>query len=92
MPLAADLERGLALQFVAPVVAVLRLDPRAAPALDVAARAALGDDALELVLADRLPERLAVLERLRRPPLRSRDGFGRAAVPRWTRSRGTRPT
>jgi hypothetical protein len=47
------LERALALHFVALVVAVLRLDPAALTG-DVAARPPLGDDALQLVLADRL--------------------------------------
>jgi hypothetical protein len=54
-------------KLVALVVALLRLDP-GSPARDVAAGAALRDHALQLVLAHGLPQRRAVVERLRRPP------------------------
>jgi hypothetical protein len=57
------LQCAFALQLGSPVVAVLGLDP-AALAWQVTTRAALGNDALELVLANGLPQRRAVVERL----------------------------
>jgi hypothetical protein len=61
-------QRAFALHLPAPLVAVLRLDPATLPG-HVPARPALRDDALELLLADRLPQRLAIVECLWRPPL-----------------------
>jgi hypothetical protein len=63
LPLALDLERALALDLVAPVLAVFRFDP-AAQAGCVATRPSLRDDALKLVLADGGPQSRAVVERL----------------------------
>jgi hypothetical protein len=65
----AAADRGITLQLPAPVVAVLHLDP-AALARQVRFVQAFRDDTFELVLADRLPERISVIERFRCPPPR----------------------
>src|SRR6266487_3989780 len=59
-----------ALDLVAPVVSILRLDPTALPR-DVTTGATLGDDSFEFVFADCLPECFAVVERLGRSPMRT---------------------
>jgi hypothetical protein len=67
--LALGLERPFALHLVAPVVAVLRLDPGSST-WDIATGTPLRDDALDLMLADGSPQGLAVVEGLRRSPVR----------------------
>jgi hypothetical protein len=57
LPLPPSFERSFALQFPAPVVAVLRLDP-AAITRQVTPRAPFRDDAFQFALADGSPEGL----------------------------------